>query len=58
MILLDTPIVSEAMKPEPAPATRAWLDQQAAETLYLSSVTTADCCSASACLPREGARTS
>ena len=42
MIMLDTPIVSEAMKSEPAPATRAWLDQQAAETLYLSSVTIAE----------------
>ena len=42
MILLDTNVVSEAMKPAPAPATRAWLDRQAAETLYLSSVTIAE----------------
>lgn len=42
MILLDTNVVSEAMKPEPAPAVRAWLDAQAAETLYLSSVTIAE----------------
>ncbi len=42
MILLDTNVVSEAMKPASAPATRAWLDQQAAETLYLSSVTIAE----------------
>ncbi|PPQ34228.1 type II toxin-antitoxin system VapC family toxin [Rhodopila globiformis] len=42
MILLDTNVVSEAMKPEPAAAVRAWLDAQAAETLYLSSVTIAD----------------
>jgi len=42
MILLDTNVVSEAMKPEPAPAVRAWLDDQAAETLYLSSVTVAE----------------
>ena len=34
--------VSEAMKPEPAPTVRAWLDAQAAETLYLSSVTIAE----------------
>lgn len=39
MILLDTNVVSEAMKPEPDPAVRNWLDEQAAETLYLSSVT-------------------
>jgi predicted nucleic acid-binding protein len=42
MILLDTNVVSEAMKPEPAAAVRAWLDAQAAETLYLSSVTIAE----------------
>ena len=42
MILLDTNVVSEAMKPEPAAAVRAWLDAQAAATLYLSSVTIAE----------------
>ena len=42
MILLDTNVVSEAMKPEPDPAVRRWLDEQAAETLYLSSVTIAE----------------
>ena len=42
MILLDTNVVSEAMKPEPAAAVRAWLDAQAAETLFLSSVTIAE----------------
>ena len=42
MILLDTNVVSEAMKPEPAPAVRAWLDAQAAETLFLSSVAVAE----------------
>jgi predicted nucleic acid-binding protein len=33
MILLDTNVVSEAVKPEPALAVRKWLDAQAAETL-------------------------
>jgi predicted nucleic acid-binding protein len=42
MIVLDTNIVFEAMKPEPHPAVRAWLNAQAAETLYLSSVTVAE----------------
>lgn len=42
MILLDTNVISEAMKPEPHPAVRDWLDAQAAETLYLSSVTVAE----------------
>lgn len=42
MILLDTNVVSEAMKPEPHPAVRDWLDAQAAATLFLSSVTVAE----------------
>jgi toxin FitB len=42
VILLDSNVVSEAMKPEPNPAVRDWLDEQAAETLYLSSVTIAE----------------
>jgi predicted nucleic acid-binding protein len=39
MIVLDTNVVSEAMKPEPHPAVRAWLNYQATETLYLSTMT-------------------
>ena len=42
MIVLDTNVVSEAMRPEPDPAVRDWLDEQAAETLYISSVTVAE----------------
>lgn len=42
MIVLDTNVVSEAMKPEPHPSVRAWLNDQVAETLYLSSVTLAE----------------
>ncbi len=42
MIVLDTNVVSEAMKPAPNAALRAWLNDQAAETLYLSSVTLAE----------------
>ena len=42
MILLDTKVISEAMKPAPEAAVRDWLDEQAAETLYLSSVTIAE----------------
>jgi predicted nucleic acid-binding protein len=42
MILLDTNVVSEAMKPEPDQTVQAWLDEQAAETLYVSSVTIAE----------------
>lgn len=42
MIVLDTNVISEAMKPQPDAAVRAWLNDQAAETLYLSSVTLAE----------------
>jgi predicted nucleic acid-binding protein len=42
MILLDTNVVSEAMKAEPHPSVRDWLDAQAAETLFLSSITVAE----------------
>jgi predicted nucleic acid-binding protein len=42
MIVLDTNVVSEAMKPEPHPAVLAWMNNQVAETLYLSSVTLAE----------------
>jgi hypothetical protein len=42
MIVLDTNVVSEAMKPEPHPSVRAWLNEQVADTLYLTSVTLAE----------------
>jgi predicted nucleic acid-binding protein len=37
VILLDTIIVSEPLKPNPEPRIIAWLDNQAIETLYLPS---------------------
>ncbi|HEX5360906.1 MAG TPA: type II toxin-antitoxin system VapC family toxin [Fluviicoccus sp.] len=42
MILLDTNVVSEAMKPAPDAAVQAWLNNQVAETLFISSVTVAE----------------
>ena len=42
MILLDTNVVSEAVKPESHPSVRAWLDAQSAETLFLPSITVAE----------------
>jgi len=42
MIVLDTNVVSEIMKPKPDPGVRAWLNDQAAETLFLSTVTLAE----------------
>ena len=42
MILIDTNVVSEAMKPEPHSSILDWLDAQAVETLFLSSVIIAE----------------
>ncbi|WP_346732583.1 PIN domain-containing protein [Bradyrhizobium sp. 186] len=53
MVLLDTNVVSEAMKPEPHPSVRDWLDAQAAETLFFSSVTIAELLFGIRALPRE-----
>jgi predicted nucleic acid-binding protein len=52
MIVLDTNVLSEAMKPQPAVAVHAWLNAQAAETLYLSSVTLAELLFGIAALPQ------
>lgn len=52
MILLDTNVVSEAMKPDPDPAVLSWLDEQAAETLFLCSVTIAELMFGIAALPK------
>jgi predicted nucleic acid-binding protein len=51
MIVLDTNVISEAMKPEANPAVRAWLNEQVAETLYLTSVTLAEMLFGIAVLP-------
>jgi len=42
MILLDTNVISEALRPKPALRVMAWLDAQAPETLYIPSVTIAE----------------
>jgi hypothetical protein len=42
VILLDTNVISEAMKAAPNPVVSSWLDAQVAESLYLSSVTLAE----------------
>lgn len=51
MIILDTNVISEAMKPEPSVPVQAWLNDQAVETLYLSSVTMAELLFGIAALP-------
>ncbi len=42
MIILDTNLVSEPLKPKPDAAVLAWLDRQAPETLYLTTITLAE----------------
>jgi len=42
MIVLDTNVVSEAMRPEPSPLVRDWLNAQPIETLYTTAVTLAE----------------
>jgi predicted nucleic acid-binding protein len=41
VILLDTNVISEPMRPKPDRKVLVWLDAQAAETLYLSTVSLA-----------------
>jgi hypothetical protein len=42
MILLDTCVLSEPLRSQPDPRVLAWLDNQAAETLFLSSISCAE----------------
>ena len=42
MILLDTNIVSEVMKAAPSPAVVAWLNNQDAMTVFVSTITIAE----------------
>lgn len=42
MILLDTNVVSEAMRPRPNPDVMQWLNDQVADSVFLSSVTLAE----------------
>ena len=42
MIILDTNVVSEPMKPNGNPSVLAWLDQQVADTLYLTAISLAE----------------
>lgn len=60
MILLDTNVLSEPLRPQPAPRVIEWIDAQALETLYLSAITVAELRSGVALLPagkrRDGLR--
>lgn len=51
MILLDTNVVSEPLRPAPEARVIAWLDAQPLETLYLSAMTVAELRAGVALLP-------
>jgi predicted nucleic acid-binding protein len=55
MILLDTYVISEPLKPRPDAAMRAWMDTQAVETLYLCTISLAELRFGAAIMP-EGKR--
>jgi len=57
MILLDTNVLLEPMRPAPATRVGAWLDAQALETLYLSAMTVAELRAGVALLPTGKRRT-
>jgi toxin FitB len=42
MIILDTNVISEVIKPQPSQAVVRWLDAQELETLFISSITVAE----------------
>lgn len=51
MIVLDTNVVSEPMKPKREERVLEWLDKQASETLYLTTVSFAELLAGVAILP-------
>ena len=62
MILLDTNVVSEPLRPAPDARVTKWIDAQALETLFLSAITVAELRAGLALLPagkrRSGLQTS
>lgn len=58
MIILDTNVVSEPIKPDGSTAVRAWLDNQVAETLYLTATSLAELLMGVAILPKGKRRAS
>jgi predicted nucleic acid-binding protein len=51
VIILGTSVISEPLRPEPAAGVVAWLDAQAVETLYLTTISLAEVRYGIACLP-------
>lgn len=57
MIILDTNVVSEPLRPSPDRNVLAWLDRQAPETLFLTTITVAELWAGIALLPPGKRRT-
>ena len=57
MILLDTNVVSEPLRPAPDTRVVEWIDAQALETLFLSAITVAELRAGVALLPAGKRRT-
>ncbi len=51
MIILDTNLISEPLRPDPDACVVAWIDAQPAETLYLTAITAAELRAGVALLP-------
>ena len=51
MFVLDTNVVSELMRPAPAPKVRAWLDAQLTSDLFITAITEAEIRTGIAVLP-------
>lgn len=51
MIILDTNLISEPLRPDPEPRVVAWIDAQPPETLYLTAISAAELRAGVALLP-------
>ncbi len=51
MVVIDTNVVSELMRPSPAPAVMAWFSRQDSGDLYLTAVSEAELRAGAAILP-------
>jgi toxin FitB len=56
VIILDTNVISEPLRGRPSADVVAWLDAQAVETLYLTTISLAEVRYGIACLPKAGRR--
>ncbi len=57
MIILDTNVISEPLKPGPDPAVIRWLDRQSPATLYVTTISQAELLAGVSALPAGRRRT-